>query len=108
MRRIAVAAGGRAETVHGAAGVGDLHVTAAAGRNRAFGERVGKGKPAKDVARDMAAAGELTEGYAAIATAWKFASERGVKDLPLLDALNAIVWQGAEVAPILAKLRLTV
>jgi len=41
MRRLVVAAGGRAETVFGAAGVGDLHVTAAAGRNRAFGERVG-------------------------------------------------------------------
>ena len=41
-----------------------------AGRNRAFGERVGKGKPAKQVAAEMAAAGELTEGYPAIASAW--------------------------------------
>jgi len=108
MRAIALAAGGRAETVHGAAGVGDLHVTAAAGRNRAFGERVGKGRPAVEVAAEMLAAGELTEGYPAIATAWRFARERGVVDLPWLDALNAIVWQGADVAATLGALKLTV
>ena len=94
MRRIVLAGGGRAETVHGSAGVGDLHVTAAAGRNRAFGERVGRGQPAKRVAAEMLAAGELTEGYAAIAAAWRFARERGVKDLPLLESVNAVVWEG--------------
>src|SRR5678815_4183218 len=69
MARLAQAGGGAIETIVGAAGVGDLHVTAAAGRNRAFGERVGKGKPAKEVAAEMLAAGELTEGYPAIASA---------------------------------------
>jgi glycerol-3-phosphate dehydrogenase (NAD(P)+) len=108
MRVVALAAGGKAETVHGAAGVGDLHVTAAAGRNRAFGERVGRGKPAKEVAAEMLAAGELTEGYPAIATAWRFTRERGLTDLPLLRALNAIVWEGAEVDKTLAGLRLSV
>ncbi len=109
MERLVVAGGGRAATVHGPAGVGDLHVTAAAGRNRAFGERVGRGKPAKQVAAEMLAAGELTEGYPAIATAWRFARERGVPvgELPLLQALNAIVWNGAEVGPVLAGLRLS-
>ncbi len=108
MRLIARAGGGRDETVHGAAGVGDLHVTAAAGRNRAFGERVGRGKPAREVAAEMAATGELTEGYAAIATAWRFAREHRVPDLPLLEALNAIVWEDAGVPETLARLRLTV
>jgi glycerol-3-phosphate dehydrogenase len=59
------------------------------------------------VAAEMLAAGELTEGYPAIATAWRFARERGVKPLPLLEALNAIVWEGAAVAPTLAKLQLS-
>jgi glycerol-3-phosphate dehydrogenase (NAD(P)+) len=108
MRKIAVAGGGRAETVHGAAGVGDLHVTAAAGRNRAFGERVGRGRPARDVAKEMAAEGQLTEGYAAIASAWRFASDRNVKDLPLLEAINDVVWKDAPVGPTLAGLRLSV
>jgi glycerol-3-phosphate dehydrogenase (NAD(P)+) len=98
MRALVIAGGGCAETVYGPAGVGDLHVTAAAGRNRAFGERVGRGKPAAQVAAEMLAAGELTEGYAAIATAWRFARERGVVELPLLRALHAIVWEGADVA----------
>jgi glycerol-3-phosphate dehydrogenase (NAD(P)+) len=107
MNAIARAAGGRSETVFGAAGVGDLHVTAAAGRNRAFGERVGKGKPAKEVAAEMLAAGELTEGYPAIATAWRFAKERGVTKLPLLAMLHAIVWEGAKVEDAVAKLELS-
>jgi glycerol-3-phosphate dehydrogenase (NAD(P)+) len=107
MERLVVAGGGRADTVHGPAGVGDLHVTAAAGRNRAFGERVGRGKPAKEVAAEMLAAGELTEGYPAIASAWRFARERGVRELPLLEALHAVVWEGAEVGPVLAGLRLS-
>jgi glycerol-3-phosphate dehydrogenase (NAD(P)+) len=106
MARLVTAGGGRVESVWGAPGAGDLHVTAAAGRNRAFGERVGKGKPAKDVAAEMLEAGELTEGYPAIATAARWADERGVRDLPLLAALDAIVWKGAAVGPTLAALRL--
>ena len=107
MRTLVLAGGGRAETVYGAPGVGDLHVTAAGGRNRAFGERVGRGRPAREVAAEMLAAGELTEGYPAIATAWRFARERGVTDVPLLAALHAIVWEGADVASTLARLRLS-
>jgi glycerol-3-phosphate dehydrogenase (NAD(P)+) len=107
MRALVVAGGGRAETVHGPAGVGDLHVTAAAGRNRAFGERVGRGKPAKQVAAEMLAMGELTEGYPAIATTWRFARERAVTGLPLLEALHAVVWENAPVASTLASLRLS-
>jgi glycerol-3-phosphate dehydrogenase (NAD(P)+) len=107
MRTLVVAAGGQAETVHGPAGIGDLHVTAAAGRNRAFGEGVGRGKPALQVATEMAAAGQLTEGYPAIATAWRFAQERHVTGLPLLEAIHAIIWRGAAVAATLGALRLS-
>ena len=53
----------------------------------------------------MLAAGNLTEGYPAIATAWKWAAENGVRGLPLLEALNAIIWQDAPVAETLAHLR---
>src|SRR6202044_1181869 len=95
MRALVEAGGGRAETVHGPAGGGDLHLTAAAGRNRAFGERVGQGKPAKQVAAEMLAAGQLTEGYPAIASAWRYARERGVTGIPLLVALHAVVGENA-------------
>jgi glycerol-3-phosphate dehydrogenase (NAD(P)+) len=106
MRRLVLAGGGREATVVGAPGVGDLHVTAAGGRNRAFGERIGAGEPARQVAASMLAAGELTEGYAAIASAWRWAREHGVSDLPLLRALNSIVWEEAPVGPTIAGLRL--
>jgi glycerol-3-phosphate dehydrogenase (NAD(P)+) len=107
MARLVRAGGGKVETTYAAPGVGDLHVTAAAGRNRAFGERVGKGKPAKTVAAEMLASGELTEGYPAIASAWRWAQERAVTDLPLLAALHAIVWEGADVGKTLAALELS-
>lgn len=108
MAKLVAAGGGLPATTYAAPGVGDLHVTAAAGRNRAFGERVGKGKPAKTVAAEMLAAGELTEGYPAIASAWRWARERGVQDLPLLEALHAIVWEGADVPSTLARLELSI
>jgi glycerol-3-phosphate dehydrogenase (NAD(P)+) len=105
MRTLAIAGGGRAETVHGAAGVGDLHVTAAGGRNRVFGERVGTGRAAAEVAAEMLAAGELTEGYPAIKSAWRFAQEHGVRDLPLLAAIHAVIWESADVKRTLSALR---
>src|SRR5262249_46092855 len=107
MERLVKAGGGRASSVHGAPGAGDLHVTAAAGRNRAFGERVGQGQPAKLGAAEMLEGGELTEGYPAIASAWRWATEHAVSDLPFLEALHRIVWEGAEVGPVLAALRLS-
>jgi len=45
----------------------------------------------------MLAKGELTEGYMAIATAERYAAERGIGGLPLLDAIHAVVWKGADV-----------
>jgi glycerol-3-phosphate dehydrogenase (NAD(P)+) len=108
MERLVVAGGGRRETVYGAPGVGDLHVTAAGGRNRAFGEHIGAGKPPRQVADEMRAKGELTEGYPAIQTAWRFARERGVDGLPLLEALHAVVWGDAPAKETMGALRLSV
>jgi glycerol-3-phosphate dehydrogenase (NAD(P)+) len=108
MRALVVAGGGREDTVHGAPGVGDLHVTAAGGRNRAFGEQIGKGRSGREVAEEMLAKGELTEGYPAIDSAWRWARERGVTHLPLLRALQAVVWEGADVIATMRELRLAV
>lgn len=108
MERLVVAGGGTRETVYGSPGIGDLHVTAAGGRNRAFGERIGAGKPPREVADEMRAKGELTEGYPAIKTAWRFAREKGVEGLPLLSALHAVVWGDAPVGEAMRALRLSV
>ena len=61
MSRAALAVGGALETAIGPAGMGDLHVTAAAGRNRLFGECVGAGGTGADVAARMREEGTLTE-----------------------------------------------
>lgn len=109
--RMVVAMGGSVEAAHGLPGVGDLHVTAAAGRNRAYGERVGLGQPPRQVAEEMLRAGELTEGYPALETGHRLLQELAAEgrlapaDFPLLDALHAIVYRGAEVASTLAALR---
>ena len=64
LRDLVVSLGGQPETVYGLAGLGDLQVTAAAGRNRLLGERIGAGSRAADAVRDLTAAGITTEGFA--------------------------------------------
>lgn len=102
--RMVVALGGRPETAAGLAAVGDLHVTAAAGRNRTYGEHVGRGEPPDQVAERMQATGELTEGYPALKTGWELLQQMAangwlrVADFPLLEALHRIVYLGAPVA----------
>jgi len=104
------AMGGRLSTAQGLAGVGDLHVTAAAGRNRAYGERVGRGERPDEVAAQMAKIGELTEGYPALHTGWLLAQQLahegrlGLSELPLLSTLHRIIYEGAPVAPALGAL----
>jgi glycerol-3-phosphate dehydrogenase (NAD(P)+) len=66
MAEIAMAAGGRRQTAFGLAGAGDLFVTAASGRNRRYGERVGRGEEPGKTYESMCAAGEIAEGYPAV------------------------------------------
>ena len=105
------AMGGHAQLAYGLAGVGDLHVTAAAGRNRTYGEHVGRGQAPDQVAAQMAAVGELTEGYPALQTGWDLLGQVAgdgrlrLEDFPLLAALYRIVYQGADVMGTLAGVR---
>jgi glycerol-3-phosphate dehydrogenase (NAD(P)+) len=77
MRRLAVALGGRGETVLGLAGVGDLEVTALSGRNRVLGTRVGRGEPPGEALAAMAAAGQTVEGVPAARLALELAATLG-------------------------------
>lgn len=65
MVRLAGVLGGRAETVTGLAGVGDLEVTALSGRNRVYGARVGAGEAPDAALRAMQEAGQTVEGVPA-------------------------------------------
>src|SRR6185436_20500761 len=62
MRRLGVACGAQAETFTGWSGLGDLMVTCFSrhSRNRAFGERIGRGEQPADVAASTEA---IAEGY---------------------------------------------
>jgi glycerol-3-phosphate dehydrogenase (NAD(P)+) len=105
LRRLAVALGGREETVLGLAGLGDLEVTSLSGRNRAFGARVGRGEPPGEALAAMAAAGQTVEGVPAARLALELARGPGLGPgpapaggpdgpaggLPLLAAVNRIL-----------------
>jgi len=91
---IVTVAGGQQETVFDLAGVGDLYVTAASGRNRELGYRVGQGDSAAAAYQEMFAAGRVAEGYHAVSLGAKFARETGLnleQDAPLLLELEKLV-----------------
>lgn len=93
----------RPQTFYGLGGVGDLFVTAVAGRNRTFGEMRGSGLATALVVERLKARDELTEGYAAIHWCWRFAQDHAVADrLPLLQAVYRIVYEEADPARELA------
>ena len=105
MRRLAVALGGREETVLGLAGVGDLEVTSLSGRNRVFGTRVGRGEPPAEALAAMAAAGQTVEGVPAARLSRDLAAQL-TRDLParlpLLAAVNRILDGDPDPAALLA------
>lgn len=112
MRRLAVALGGREETVLGLAGVGDLEVTSLSGRNRVFGTRVGRGEPPGEAMAAMAAAGQTVEGVPAARLARELAAQLAPGPpgeagdppvgLPLLEAVNRILDGAPDPAALLA------
>jgi glycerol-3-phosphate dehydrogenase (NAD(P)+) len=104
MGKLAEALGGRAETVAGRPGAGDLQVTITSGRNRLLGERIGSGEPGPRAAAALRDAGITVEGYDALGFGHRLA--RSLTDpatgrpleLPLLDALYRVLHDGAPAA----------
>jgi glycerol-3-phosphate dehydrogenase (NAD(P)+) len=101
------------ETVLDLAGVGDLHVTSSAGRNRRYGEMVGSGIEGETAFKQMYEEGEYGEGFIALKLVipWinQSYNENGNEDfikneLPLLDTLRNIIYGNSEPASELKKL----
>ncbi len=96
---LAAAVGGRIDTVYGFPGVGDLEVTGLSGRNRALGERIGRGQPSSDAIAAMEGSGQTVEGPAAARLAWTLArnlEEQGhvsTARVPVLAGLIRILTQ---------------
>jgi glycerol-3-phosphate dehydrogenase (NAD(P)+) len=90
-------AGGKPKTAFGLAGMGDLHVTSVAGRNRRYGEMVGGGAEPGAAFKKMFDEGEIGEGYMALKLAIPWLSNFYVDiagELPLLNLLYNVVLKG--------------
>lgn len=94
--RIVERAGGKKETVFDNAGIGDLYVTSQSGRNRKFGELIGRGDPPEEVCRKMLEGGELAEGYHTLRLGkqWLADNYSGLlEELPLFNAIYNVVFK---------------
>ena len=90
-------AGGKRETVFDFAGVGDLHVTSSSGRNRKFGEYLGRGMKAEEAYKTMLQSDELAEGFTGLRNGMAYIEQSGdglIHELPLLEMLNRTVYLG--------------
>ena len=92
MARYGRAAGADERTFFGLAGVGDLAVTAFSrhGRNRAFGERIGRGETLQQA---LAASPKVAEGVWTARVVAERARAMGV-EMPIADAVCRVLYQG--------------
>lgn len=92
MQRFGLAAGADARTFFGLAGVGDLAVTAFSrhGRNRAFGERIGRGETLQQA---LAASPKVAEGVWTSRVVVEQARTLDV-DMPIASAVARVLYDG--------------
>ena len=100
--RLGTALGGRKATFRGLSGVGDLMVTCFSrhSRNRAVGERIGKGEP---VGQITACLQSVAEGVPTALSAYECARHHDV-ETPILDTVHALLYQGKSSREVLDKL----
>ena len=96
MTRLVVACGGRAETMAGLAGLGDLVLTCTGGlsRNRSVGVELGRGRKLEDIIAGMR--GMVAEGVLTTNAAVGLAQKAGV-EMPITQQMHAILQQGKSV-----------
>lgn len=100
--RLGVALGGRRETFSGLAGVGDLVTTCISpiGRNRSFGEAIGRGLTMADA---LAATESVVEGVATTKSVTGLAGQLGV-EMPITQAVSEVLFAGRSPAQAIAEL----
>lgn len=93
--RLAVACGGRPETLAGLAGMGDLVLTATGSlsRNRSVGFALGRGQKLPEVLAAMG--GKVAEGVETTRAALELAAISGV-ELPITEQVAEILYRGKE------------
>lgn len=92
MARYGAVEGAELSTFYGIAGVGDLAVTAFSrhGRNRAFGERIGRGESLEQI---LASTAKVAEGVWTSRVVRGRAVEMGI-EMPITDAVCAVLFEG--------------
>ncbi len=100
--RIGTALGGRKATFRGLSGIGDLMVTCFSrhSRNRAVGERVGKGETLEQIAGSMQM---VAEGVPTALSAYECARKHGV-ETPIIDAVYGLLYEGKKPAEVLTEI----
>ena len=95
MARLGVALGGRQETFSGLSGIGDMIVTCCSGhsRNRAVGERLGKGEQIKNILESMGLV--VAEGVATAESAKQLALANHV-ETPIINEVHAAIYKGKD------------
>jgi glycerol-3-phosphate dehydrogenase (NAD(P)+) len=93
MTRLVMACGGKAETMAGLAGLGDLVLTCTGGlsRNRSVGVELGRGRKLPEILAGMH--GMVAEGIFTTAAAVGLARARGV-EMPITEQMHAILHEG--------------
>jgi glycerol-3-phosphate dehydrogenase (NAD(P)+) len=93
MTRLVVACGGRADTMAGLAGLGDLVLTCTGGlsRNRSVGVELGRGKKLPEIIAGMH--GMVAEGVFTTTAAVGLAHARGV-EMPITEQMHGILHTG--------------
>jgi glycerol-3-phosphate dehydrogenase (NAD(P)+) len=92
MTRLAVALGGRRETLSGLAGVGDLILTATGelSRNRSVGIQLGRGR---DLSEILGSTRRVAEGVGSAAATLELARRTGI-EMPITEQVHAVLGAG--------------
>jgi glycerol-3-phosphate dehydrogenase (NAD(P)+) len=100
--RLGIAMGARPQTFSGLTGLGDLVTTCISptGRNRAFGERIGKGQTVEQ-AKD--ATESVVEGIATCKSVVALAGREGI-EMPITQAVNEVLFENKPVQTAIADL----
>lgn len=90
MRRLGRVLGAEDQTFAGLAGIGDLLTTcySAHGRNRALGERIGRGEEAREV---LASSNMVAEGAWTSSAVAALAAKHAI-DMPVAEQVTAVLW----------------
>jgi glycerol-3-phosphate dehydrogenase (NAD(P)+) len=100
--RLAQVQGGRADTLAGLAGLGDLVLTCTAGlsRNRRVGQALGAGSSLQEATRGL-----LAEGVRTTLAACALAERAGI-DMPIARAMRGVLYEGKGPRPTVDELML--